>query len=136
MNINLIIFKLFSVILFQDSFSISEGIGGSVKTYTFNFTYSNSECGHSLKTVPVSFCESEVCSYTLETSDSLSFFERPSQVMLTVFASNILGDGLPSNISYIGNIQYRILTHIMTLFECIYNVILHRCIKHVISCLL
>ena len=107
MNINLIIFKLFSVILFQDSFSISEGIDGSVKTYTFNLTYSNSECSHNLKTVPVSSCESEVCSYTLESLASLSCFDRSSQVMLTVFASNILGDGLPSNVSYIGNIQYR-----------------------------
>ena len=102
MNINLIIFKLFCVILFQDSFSISEGIDGSVKTYTFNFTYSNSKCGHALETVPITSCENEVCSYTLETLDSLSFFYRSSQVMLTVFASNVLGDGLPSNLSYIG----------------------------------
>ena len=108
MNINLIIFKLFSVILFQDSFSISEGIDGSVKTYTFNLTYSNSECGRSLTghdTISFSSCESEVCSYTLETSDSLSCFDHSSQVMLTVFASNILGDGLLLNISYIGNIK-------------------------------
>ena len=98
MNNNLILFKQFSFILFQDTFFISEGVDGSVKTYTYNLTYSNSNY---LKTIPESSCEREVCSYTLETPS----FDRSSQVMLTVFASNILGDGLPSNVSYIGNVH-------------------------------
>ena len=92
-------FKPFSVILFQDIFSISEGNDGSVKTYTFNLTYSNLKCGHTLETIPVSSCESDACSYTLETP----CFDHSPQVTLTVFASNILGDGLRSNVSYIGN---------------------------------
>ena len=107
-------------------FSISEGIDGSVNSYTFNLTYSNSKCGRILKTIPGSFCRSEVCSYTLETS----CFDHSPQVTLIVFASNILGDGWPSNVSYIGNI-YTIESY--TMFECAYNVIQHRDIEHVIS---
>ena len=94
--------------MFQDTFSIAEGIDGSVNSYTFDFRFSNSNCGSiQSNTVSVSSCESEVCSYMLETlaSSTKSCFDRSSQVMLTVFASNILGDGLPSNISYIGNIK-------------------------------
>ena len=90
-------------------FSISEGIDGSVKTYTFNLTYTNSKCGHNnniiLTTVPASSCEStytRICSYTFGNLTSHSCFDDSSQLIVTVFASNILGDGLPSNALRVG----------------------------------
>ena len=88
-------------------FSISEGIDGSVTSYTFNLTYSNSNCGHTLKTVPVSSCKSGTCNYTF---DQIPFLPNcsanSSHVILTVYGSNILGSGLPSNASYICMYMY------------------------------
>ena len=82
--------------------SISEGIDGSVN-YTFNL-WNNSACGGIIKTVPASSisCESRICSYTLETLTSHSCFDDTSHLIVTVFASNILGDGLPSNALSVG----------------------------------
>ena len=99
----LMIFKQFSVILFQDVFSISEGIDGTVKTYTFHLTYSNSKCDNiiTIRASSIS-CESMICSYTLETLTSHSCFDDSSHLIVTVFASNILGDGLPSNALSVG----------------------------------
>ena len=56
------------------------------------------------KTVPVSSisCESMICSYTLDTPTSHSCFDDSSHLIVTVFASNILGDGLPSNALRVG----------------------------------
>ena len=102
MNNNLIIFKPFSVILFQDTCSLSEGIDGSVN-YTFYF-WNNSACDGVLKTVPASLisCESSICSYTLDTPTSHSCFDDSSHLIVTVFASNILGDGLFLNALSVG----------------------------------
>ena len=97
------IIKQFSVILFQDVFSISEGIDGSVKTYTFNLTYSNSKCDNIITVRASSIsCESRICSYTLETLISDSCFNDSSHLIVTVFASNIVGDGLPSKALSVG----------------------------------
>ena len=80
-------------------FSISEGIDGSVNSYTFNVTYSNSKCGRISNTVLLPSCKSGVCSYTFDQNNLLSCFDDLTQVLATVFASNVLGDGLPSQVS-------------------------------------
>ena len=77
-------------------FSISEGIDGSVKSYTFNLTYSNSRCGRTSNSVLLPSCKSDVCSYTFDQKNLLPCFDDSTQVIVTVFASNVLGDGLPS----------------------------------------
>ena len=91
--------KPFNFVLIQDVFSISEGIDGSVRTYTFNITYSNSKCGRISNSVLLPSCESEVCSYMFNQKNLLPCFDDSTQVVVTVFASNVLGDGLPSQAS-------------------------------------
>ena len=80
-------------------FSISEEIDGSVNSYTFNLTYSNSRCGRTSNSVLLPSCESEVCRYTLDQKNLLPCFDDSTQVVVTVFGSNVLGDGLPSQAS-------------------------------------
>ena len=80
-------------------FSISEGIDGSVNSYTFNLTYSNSKCGRISNSVLFPSCDSDVCSYMFDQKNLLSCFDDSTQVVVTVFASNVLGDGLPTHTS-------------------------------------
>ena len=68
-----------------------------MNSYTFNLTYSNSKCGRISNTLLVSSCEDEICSYTFENFISDLCKSEASHMIVTVFASNILGDGLPSN---------------------------------------
>ena len=87
------------VVLIQNEFFISEGIDGSVNSYTFNLTYSSSKCGRISSTVLLPSCESEVCSYTFDQKNLLPCFDDSTPVVVTIFASNVLGDGLPSQAS-------------------------------------
>ena len=76
-----------------------------MNSYTFNLTYSNSKYGrisNSYGRISVSSCEDEICSYTFEKFISDLCKSEGSHMIVTVFASNILGDSLPSNSSSIG----------------------------------
>ena len=106
-GVPLYIFNQLYIVLIQDVLSISEGIDGSVNSYTFNLTYSNLKCGRISNSALLSFCESEVCSYKFDQNNLLHCFDDSTQVVVTVFASNVLGDGLPSQASQnIGNYIY------------------------------
>ena len=84
----------------QDSFNISNGIDGSVTSYTITIFSSTGESCDSI-TLQASTCREEICNYRLENLTS-SCYSSSSQIMLTVFASNIIGDGLPSEPIFVG----------------------------------
>ena len=88
-----------SVLTFIQTISDSEGIDGSVSSYIFNFTFSNPECDSILITVPITSCNSGVC--TLEDNTIIHCFSESSEVVVTAFASNILGESLTSDPIYI-----------------------------------
>ena len=71
-----------------------------MSSYIFNLTFSNPECGSILITVSVTSCKSGVC--TLEDKSIICCFsESSAEVVVTAFASNLLGDGLPSDAIHI-----------------------------------
>ena len=81
--------------------SISDGISGSVTSYTFTiaigFSDSESTCGSPpIVTLPVSSCVAGVCNATLT---SLPCDMHPSQADGAVYVSNVLRDGLSSTAS-------------------------------------
>ena len=84
----------------QDSFNISDGIDGSVTSYTITIFSSTGESCDSI-TLQASTCGEEIYNYRLENLTS-SCYSSSSQVMLTVFASNIIGDGVPSVPTFVG----------------------------------
>ena len=79
---------------------ITEGINGTVSSYTFNLTFSNPECDSILITFTATSCNSGVC--TLEDNTIIRCFNESSEVVVTVFASNILGDGITSDPILVG----------------------------------
>ena len=121
--------KLFYINFVQD---VSKGIDGSVSSYTFNFTYSNSECGSILIPFSATSCKSGVC--TLEDKSIICCFSESSEVVVTAFASNILGDGVPSDAIHIGRSSQQAIQSCTSLFItnilCVYIImllyILHR----------
>ena len=79
--------------------NVTEGIDGSVSSYTFNFTFSNPECDNILITVSATSCKSGVC--TFKDNTIVRCFNESSEVVVTAFASNILGESLPSDAIHI-----------------------------------
>lgn len=91
--------------IIQDSFNISEGIDGSATSYTviISSDSSNDTCGSA--NIPISSCVDRVCKYTFKNLSSPSCHEYNDfsrKLSVTVFASNILGNGLPSVPSFVG----------------------------------
>ena len=75
----------------QESFTISDGIDGSATSYTITYTdtLSGDTCGRA--TIPASVCLNRMCSHVFEVSSSNC---RPfSDINVTVFGTNILGNG-------------------------------------------
>ena len=71
-----------------------------MSSYTFNLTFSNPECDSILFTVSVTSCKSGIC--TLEVKSIIHCFsESSAEVVVTAFASNILGDGSISDAIHI-----------------------------------
>ena len=70
-----------------------------MSSYTFNFTFSNPECDSILITVSATSCDSGVC--TLVVKSIICCFSESSEVVVTAFASNLLGDGLTSDAIHI-----------------------------------
>ena len=82
--------------------SISDGISGSVTSYTFTIGFPGSEstCGSlPIVTLPISSCMAGVCNATLTNLTSLPCYMHPSQAEVAVYASNVLTDGPPSTAS-------------------------------------
>lgn len=80
---------------FQNSFYIYEGIDGSATTYTI--IYSDSSFGSTCSSmkIPASACADGTCSHVYNATNSSC--PPYTGITVTVFASNILGDGLLSN---------------------------------------
>ena len=102
----------FHVLYLQERFNISDGIDGSITSYTINISFSDSEFRCSLPAdVPLSSCmDGMVCKITVSDLTSLPCYNHPSQAVVMVFASNLLRDGLPSMTSLSTLSSYNITT--------------------------
>ena len=82
----------------QEQFSISEGIDGSATNYTITYSVSDSTSERIMLcdsvTISASACTSGQCNHTFDIP--LACFNSNSIMLITVFASNVLGDGLSS----------------------------------------
>ena len=76
-------------------FNITDDIDGSTISYTiiYSDSHSNNSCGLSI--ISVSSCEGSICSHLFEVSASSC--SPSSNINVSIFATNILGDGLLSN---------------------------------------
>ena len=84
--------------MMQNSFSIYEGITGSVVKYTVHFSYAINT------TIPVS-CTDAVCEYMVEvlpTVCQITSDHDVSKIDVSVSAANRLGSGKPSESDPIG----------------------------------
>ena len=82
----------------QRNSNISSTIDGST-TY-FTVTYSDSVSGESCHppiTIPVSSCVNGICNHLFDVLSPSSDCPASANITTTVFASNVLGDGAPSN---------------------------------------
>ena len=79
---------------------ISDGIGGSVTSYTITYLDSTSGDHCSLVTIPASSCIGGMCNHTFEVATS----SCPAcvDINITVYATNILGNGTISDPLTIG----------------------------------
>lgn len=75
----------------QPPFSISDGIDGSTTLYTINYSNltSGEVCGSAM--IPGSSCMDSVCSDVFNVTSSRCF--PSTELSVTIFASNILGNG-------------------------------------------
>ena len=80
--------------LFIASFNITDEVDGSAASYTITYTDSTFSyiCGSTV--ISASTCESGVCSDWFDIASSPC--ARSTSVMVTAFATNLLGDGPPS----------------------------------------
>ena len=82
----------------QEQFSISEGVVISASNYTI--TYSVSDSTHERRcdsvTIQASACTSGQCSHTFDVSSACFNLNSIILIVITVFASNALGDGASS----------------------------------------
>ena len=82
----------------QEQFSISEGIDGSATNYTITYSVSDSTSERIILcdsvTISASVCISRECNHTFDVPSAC--FNSNSIMLITVFASNVLGDGLSS----------------------------------------
>ena len=78
-------------VLTQAPFYFSDGIDGSTTSYTITYSDSTSGriCGSA--TIPASSCDGGICSCRFDISSSSCL--PSADVSVTVFASNILGNG-------------------------------------------
>ena len=87
----------------QVSFFVSDGIDGSATSYTI--TYTNPRYGLicNRAVAPASQCVNGICSHHLNLSSSnCSAF---SEIMVSVFGTNVLGNGTSTNPVTIGQLQ-------------------------------
>ena len=83
----------------QDSFNITEGVDGSALSYTISYSDSVSGINCHSTTISASSCDDGICSDVFEASASLC--PPLTDITVTVFATNILGNGptsIPKNI--------------------------------------
>ena len=84
----------------QEQFSISKGIDGSATNYTITYSVSDSTSERIILcdsvTISASACISRECNHTFDNIIPLACFNSNSIMLITVFTSNVLGDGLSS----------------------------------------
>ena len=82
---------IFSFSLSQEDFAITDSIDGSATTYTINYRDIVTDKICCSAVIPASLCEETICSHMFEISTSLC---PPFTVIsVTVFATNVLGNG-------------------------------------------
>ena len=84
----------------QESFIISDTIDGSATSYTITYADSLSGSTCSSSTISASLCESGTCRHLYQVSNSSC--PPCVDINITVFASNILGNGSTSDVITIG----------------------------------
>ena len=72
-------------------FNITDGITGSLISYTviYSDSHSNNSCG--LSTILVPSCERSICSHLFQVSASSC--SPSSNINVSMFATNVIGDG-------------------------------------------
>lgn len=96
---------------------ISDGIDGSATSYTINCLDSISGDLCSSVTIPASLCAERICNHTFEISTSSC--PPCVDINITVYATNILGNGAISDPLTIGCFKWNIKFHIYS--HCIVN---------------
>lgn len=87
------------VITVQEAFEISEGIDGSAIVYTIMYIDALSGDIHNLTTIPASNCVHRMCQHIFKVSSKYIHF---SDINITVFGTNVLGNGTRSSAMTIG----------------------------------
>ena len=81
----------------QEQFSISEGIDGSATNYTITYSVSDSTSERIILcdsvTISPSACISEQCNHMFDIPSACFNLNSIMLIVITVFASNVLGDG-------------------------------------------
>ena len=81
----------------QEQFSISEGIDGSATNYTITYSVSDSTSERIILcdsvTISASACTSGQCNHIFDIPSEYLNLNSIMLIVITVFASNILGDG-------------------------------------------
>ena len=95
--------SLISDVFMQDTFNVSNGIDGSTISYTVIYSDSISGSICSLIIIPATLCGDRVCSHMFEVS--LSSCSHDSNINVTTFATNILGDGPRSEPVTVGTVM-------------------------------
>ena len=75
----------------KNSFSLTNGVDGSAISYTITYTDTKSELICKSTTIPTSSCQEETCTHYFDVTSSNC--QSSSNITLTVFATNILGNG-------------------------------------------
>ena len=84
----------------QEQFFISGGIDGSATNYTITYSVSaadsTSERCNSVTIIPASACTKGQCNHMFDIPSACFNLNSITLIVITVFASNALGDGSPS----------------------------------------
>ena len=86
---------------YQQSFQIADGIDGSAISYTVTYSESTSGSTCGSATIPASSCTNEMCTHLFDTS--LSLCPSAVNIDVTVFATNVLGNGSTSEPTFQGS---------------------------------
>ena len=82
--------------------TLLQGIDGSACSYTVNYTDSISGTLCATATISAASCMHSVCEHVLKLPSLLTFCPTLSNVTVTVFGTNRLGMGPPSNLTFTG----------------------------------
>ena len=77
--------------IIQEPINISEGIDGSANSYTIIYFNSASRITCGEDTIPASECQNQICRHLFNVS--VSSCTPDTNISVTVYATNMLGDG-------------------------------------------